>query len=310
MWQCPLCKDPFLDIDSASAKLENKTLQCANKHSFDRAKQGYFNLLPVQHKNSKTPGDDEGMVQARRRFFESAPYMPLVESIAACINTYLRESHSENSALTNEEPKKPAIKVPRNPCACTGSPIKIYDSGCGEGFYLNTLSAILPDNYQFAGHDISKAAIIAAAKKNKDKQLVVASTINIPLQDNAVDVVYQIFAPSCPDEYRRILHHHGLLIVVEPASEHLFEIKQKVYDKPEKHQVAEAGIVGFSLLEEKIITFPVNLESAEIRLALLQMTPFYWRATDESKAQIENELHSVTASFVLRVYQNSKGTHV
>lgn len=309
MWQCPLCKTPFLNIDLSSAKLENKTLQCANRHSFDRAKQGYFNLLPVQHKNSKTPGDDDGMVKARRQFFESAPYMPLVEHIAQSINLHLDPTHKTLPSFVSASSLNSQSDVPRNQCDNPSVPIKIYDSGCGEGFYLNALSCLLPGNFQFAGHDISKAAIIAAAKKNKDKQLVVASTINIPLCDNAVDVVYQIFAPSCAEEYQRILHHKGLLIVVEPASEHLFELKQKVYDQPDKHQLAEGSIIGFTLQEEKEITFSVNLDTAEMRLALLQMTPFYWRATEESKSAIENELSSVTASFMLRVYQNSKGIH-
>ena len=35
-----------------------------NKHQFDKAKEGYVNLLPVQHKKSKNPGDDAQMVQA------------------------------------------------------------------------------------------------------------------------------------------------------------------------------------------------------------------------------------------------------
>ena len=290
MWQCPLCKTPFLDTDVDTVIVNNKTLACENKHSFDRAKQGYFNLLPVQHKNSKAPGDDEGMVQARRQFFESAPYQPLVEHIAHVI---------ENVHLS----------VPRNRESVGCSPIRIYDAGCGEGFYLDALSAMLPDNYAFAGHDISKAAVIAAAKKNKKKQIVVASTINIPVQTNAVDVVYQVFAPSCQTEYQRILCEEGLLIIVEPAGEHLFELKQKVYDKPEKHKVMAGDMEGFALIDEKTITFPVSLDTGEIRMALLQMTPFYWRASAERKAAIENELRSVTASFVVRVYQNVKVTN-
>jgi 23S rRNA (guanine745-N1)-methyltransferase len=66
---------------------------------------------------------------------------------------------------------------------------------------------------------------------------------------------------------------------------------------------------GFALIDEKTITFPVSLDTGEIRMALLQMTPFYWRASAERKAAIENELRSVTASFVVRVYQNAKVTN-
>ena len=59
-YQCPLCNLALLKADS--------TLRCANNHSFDFAKEGYVNLLPVQQKNSKQPGDSLEMVQARRAF--------------------------------------------------------------------------------------------------------------------------------------------------------------------------------------------------------------------------------------------------
>ena len=40
---------------------------CADGHRYDRAREGYFNLLPVQNKASRDPGDDKAMVAARRR---------------------------------------------------------------------------------------------------------------------------------------------------------------------------------------------------------------------------------------------------
>ena len=45
-YSCPLCSN--LLIKTANM------LSCENNHSFDFAKEGYVNLLPVQQKNSKT----------------------------------------------------------------------------------------------------------------------------------------------------------------------------------------------------------------------------------------------------------------
>ena len=49
-WQCPLCGEP-LTGDTA--------LKCGRNHSFDRAKEGYWHLLPVQSMRTKAPGDSK-----------------------------------------------------------------------------------------------------------------------------------------------------------------------------------------------------------------------------------------------------------
>ena len=38
---CPLCSAPLSAVDNGVA--------CPANHRFDRARQGYLNLLPVQH---------------------------------------------------------------------------------------------------------------------------------------------------------------------------------------------------------------------------------------------------------------------
>ena len=51
---CPLDGEP-LQRDGAAWR-------CTAGHSFDIARQGYTNLLPVQHKRSRDPGDSKEMV--------------------------------------------------------------------------------------------------------------------------------------------------------------------------------------------------------------------------------------------------------
>ena len=64
-WQCPLCGEP-LTGDTA--------LKCGRNHSFDRAKEGYWHLLPVQSMRTKAPGDSKEMVAAHRAFLNAGYY--------------------------------------------------------------------------------------------------------------------------------------------------------------------------------------------------------------------------------------------
>ena len=71
---CPICQQPLSALDNGVA--------CPTGHRFDRARQGYLNLLPVQHKNSREPGDNLAMVEARRRFLDAGHYAPLAARLA------------------------------------------------------------------------------------------------------------------------------------------------------------------------------------------------------------------------------------
>ena len=57
LFRCPLCGGSLSEVPAG--------LRCPRGHSFDRAKEGYVNLLPVGQKHSKAPGDDKAMVAAR-----------------------------------------------------------------------------------------------------------------------------------------------------------------------------------------------------------------------------------------------------
>lgn len=47
---------------------------CSNRHSFDQARSGYVNLLPVNQKRTKQPGDNKQMVHARTQFLDAGYY--------------------------------------------------------------------------------------------------------------------------------------------------------------------------------------------------------------------------------------------
>ena len=58
---------------------------------------------------------------------------------------------------------------------------------------------------EFAGFDISKFAVKAAAKKYRDIQFAVGSIFDSPIESNSADCLLNIFAPIVPEEFQRIV---------------------------------------------------------------------------------------------------------
>ncbi|WP_371193575.1 putative RNA methyltransferase [Glaciecola sp. SC05] len=275
-WQCPVCH--------ALLELQGRTWQCQQHHGFDCAKEGYVNLLLAQHKNSKAPGDNKDMVLARQDFLATQSYLPLAEALAK-----ITLSHLQQQTNTQDNSARPLL----------------FDVGCSEGYY----SAHIQDklvaagiDLSVAGLDISKPAVQKAAKKNKQNQYAVASSYNIPLAAKSVDVALQVFAPSSPSEVQRIIGAQGMWLVVEPAANHLQELKEFVYDEAKLHESKQALPSGFNLVKQSSLSFNFRLEDPADKLNLLKMTPFYWRISPANKARLLESLDTITADFTIKQF--------
>jgi len=183
-------------------------------------------------------------------------------------------------------------------------PWQFFDAGCGEGYYMGSILAQLKSQgymVQASGIDISKAAVQQAAKQHKNIQFAVASTFDLPLAANSQHAVVQVFAPASSAQIHRVLVDNGLWLSINPASDHLFELKSMVYDTPQQHS-AELNIAeGFRLLEHQRLRFVIALHNAEQRHNLLMMTPFYWSISEEKKQRLRQHLQTVTADFSISV---------
>jgi 23S rRNA (guanine745-N1)-methyltransferase len=262
MYQCPLCQSPL--------SLTSKQYRCHQNHSFDIAKEGYVNLLPVQQKNSKAPGDNKAMIQARRDFLHAGWYQPLADAVVKMLQPL-------------------GIK-------------QLLDLGCGEGYYSSHIQQALP-HCQLYGIDISKNAVKLAAKANKQIQFSVASAYKLPFLDNAFDGIVRIYAPSTADELSRVLKSGGHLVTVTPGPEHLFEIKQAVYTEPRLHDDAIASIDGFSHQQRQRLSFSLHFTQPADVLALIQMVPLAWKFTAELKQQFAEQTTAIKIDFLLDLYQ-------
>lgn len=289
MWLCPLCRSPLSS--------RQRTWECEQHHSFDMAKQGYVNLLPVQYKKSKSPGDSKAMIQARQRFLETGAYEPLVNAIAGALASF-----TEASKQTS------------------GKPYKLFEAGCGEGYYTRQLAKRLPNCKMIAGNDISKEGVLLAAKQGRqfvsklmteqnttlNAQYVVGNSFALPVEDNSVDLVLQVFAPAADEELFRILASHGILIEVQPNTKHLQELKAKLFSQADPHK-PKIKPLGEKVYQTSCqYTLPLSPALIE---DLILMTPLAYSSTPEKKAQAIISLEQVTIDFCITLYQIRQELH-
>ena len=262
MLRCPICM-------SALAR-EGKTLRCGSGHSFDVARQGYVNLLPVQHKHSLQPGDTRQQVLARRAFLETGAYTPIVEAVCALAGRY------------------------------ASGPV--LDVGCGEGYYGVQVAEAL--GTALTGLDISKEAVRCAAAKYKQAQWICGTAAHLPIADESVGLVMSMFALTMPEEFARVLKTGGIYLQVLAAEDHLLGLKGIIYPevfKQEKNTVPQ--VPGFALLESVPVRFAFTAEGEQVK-NLLSMTPHFWRISQEGAKRLgqTRQLHD-TASCVVNVFR-------
>jgi len=180
---CPVCRIPF------AADSGERRLVCPAGHSFDAAKQGYFNFLTG--KGTSFEADAADMVAARFDFLSAGHYRALEEAVTEAAAPFLARPGSV-----------------------------VLDAGTGTGHYLRALLNRAPA--AAVALDISKFALRRAARLNPGAVNLAADVWQpLPLADHAVDVVTVVFAPRNAAEFARVLRPGGRLIVVTPRPGHL-----------------------------------------------------------------------------------------
>lgn len=268
MLLCPLCQQSLQPVPSGVA--------CESGHSFDRARQGYLNLLPVQRKASRSPGDSAAMVQARRDFLSAGHYRPVADFVV-----------QEAQQL---------------------APRHWLDLGCGEGYYTGLLAQQLQG--QGYGLDISKDAVRQACQRSKQVQWLVASMARIPLADASCQLITSLFSPLDWQEAARVLSADGSILHLAPASGHLLELRQMIYPEVRYYDDAKhlQGLPDtLQCTDTRLLEFVLPLPQPQQRLDLLGMTPHGWRAKLEIRQQVAERLTQVTVSVRLDRIEKKEG---
>ncbi|EPF6238987.1 TPA: methyltransferase domain-containing protein [Acinetobacter baumannii] len=252
-------------------ELVSKTWRCEQGHSYDIAKQGYVNLHVVQHKHSKNPGDTRESVDARRAFLQGGYYQPLQQAVVHLL-------------------KDLKAKM-------------VLDIGCGEGYYTSAMQQVVE---QCIGVDIAKNAVQRAAKLNDKVTWVVGTGATLPVVNQSMDVCTSLFSPIPQTEILRVLKDDGYLIVVTPATDHLYAMREALFEQVNPHtpqKFVEQLQDLFELKEQQVIDAPLVLDQQALK-NLIAMTPYAYKASPERRMQLEQKAHlQVTASFQIYLFQ-------
>jgi 23S rRNA (guanine745-N1)-methyltransferase len=235
IFACPHCQLAFTPtIDG---------VLCPNGHSFDRAREGYLNLLIGGRIAGDTvPGDTPKSLAARRRFLSTGAYQPIADALAKVVEEI------------------------------DGA---VLDVGCGEGYYLSHIRS--PKKF---GIDIAKQGIRMASKSFPEAQFAVANAFRLPVLDASCDAVFSVFAPHSHEEFQRVLAPCGQWVTISPGSHHLQQMRpkrdvdiverEKRRDQPPDHAV-HAQRIQFDL--------ELSDESAQ---DLFSMTPLIWQTAADA----------------------------
>lgn len=268
---CPHCSAPLI-------RNEHVYL-CPNGHNFDLSSAGYVHLLPANQKHSKNPGDDKAMVAARFRFLEKGYYAPMRDAIANTIVNYMKQIES---------------------------PV-LLDSGCGEGYYTAAFyQTLLQAGHKphIVGIDISKFALRRAAKRLPQAEFAVASVYHLPLANNTVHFLTNIFSPLALDEFLRVILPGGYFCYAVPGANHLWEMKELLYTRPYKNPVRQEEYPGFVYKNIIPIQYTIHLNSSDDIMALFSMTPYVWKTPKESVQRLTKLSHLETQiEFYLHLFQ-------
>lgn len=260
---CPVCNKKLLR-DSSSYR-------CENGHCFDISKEGYVNLLHGKNKSGSLIGDNRDMALSRRDFLSKGYFSALSDGLIGMIKEL------------------------------TGSSPVICDICCGEGWYGEQVRSSI--DCTLISFDISKEMLRLCAKRRKSDLCFVANGSSIPLESESVDLAFHLFAPFQEKEFSRITKNDGTILTAVAGENHLFELKELLYDTPYKNDEAPPETESLILKEKRKFTKKVTLNSKADIQALFRMTPYYYHTSDRDKAKIEClESLEVTTEFVVYRY--------
>ena len=249
-----------------------KSFVCRNGHCFDKAKSGYVNLL--MNSGSGRHGDDKLMVRARTEFLDAGYYSPLAEKLVEISSGLCREDSV------------------------------IVDAGCGEAYYSAQIQEATGS--RLIGIDISKDALIAAAKRSKAMSLAVASTASMPVADECADMVLNVFSPLFAEEFHRVLKVGGHLIRVVPLEKHLWELKARIYEKPYENDAPALELEGFELVRKDELKYVISIEDNTLIRDLFMMTPYYYKTGEaDQKKLLSGESLTTQIEFGILVYKKN-----
>ncbi|WP_155969581.1 putative RNA methyltransferase [Streptococcus ruminantium] len=257
---CPYCRQVL--------GLDQNSLRCSNRHTFDIAKQGYVNLAPQVKQSANY---HKSSFENRQSFLEQGYYDHLYQVLEGKIAELRLQS--------------------------------VLDIGCGEGFYSRKLAQKM--NLDILAFDISKDSVLLAARTDSTKAVkwFVGDLTKLPIQDKTIDGILDIFSPANYQEFTRVLKEGGTVFKLVPGPNHLKELRHLAQKQLRKESYDNREIVDhfksyMGQIEEILVsrTLPISQAHAQV---LADMTPLFFQV-DQSQLDL-SQLKEITIEGLLLV---------
>lgn len=309
LFTCPLCHSPMQSAPD-TWRCDGSLNPKQTAHTFDVARQGYVNLLPVQQKKSKAPGDSQASIEARKRFLNAGHY----QALQSLIGQQMQQLLTKKTSIAEQDK----------------TPVNWLDIGCGEGYYTQAMAQTgsgLID--QLIAADISKPALVELAKASKaagtlwyqqEKDAsastaaiypLVTSAANLPLSAHRMTGISSIFSPILPKAFAEVLTDDGYLIVAKPDAGHLASMREALFDDVREHdsdKFLQELSPEFVLINTYRVSTEMTLSASELS-DLMIMTPYAYRAKSEKRQAlldaVAKQRFNTEARFVVYVLQKS-----
>ena len=265
---CPVCKSALYRDDKSYFCRGEK------RHCFDVSASGHVNLCPGR----ATGGDDKKAVRSRTEFLNLGYYQPIADKVCEILSNISYE------------------------CA-------IVDAGCGEGYYTSRIAK--STGAMTYGFDLSKEAIISASKSAKREGISnaifgVGGIYELPVATSGADAIVNIFAPCAEEEFSRVLKENGLLVVVTAGKNHLYGLKNAIYDTVHLNEERADMPRNMIFLEKYNVAYNIQLDKSEDIRNLFSMTPYSYR-TNEKDMQKLFALTSLETEVEVDIFVYRKG---
>ena len=151
-----------------------------------------------------------------------------------------------------------------------------------------------PGTLGFAGIDVSKWAVKAAARRKAPVTWLVANNRTPPFLAGSVDLVLCLFGFPVWEGFKKIQKPGGHVLLVDPAADHLLELREIIYPTVRRSPpppLAAAEAAGYRLRREEGLRFSVALTGAEMIHDLVAMTPHAHRVAQAGRNRAGEPQH-------------------
>lgn len=247
---CPLCHDAL--------HLDGTSLRCANRHTFDIAKQGYVNLSPSA-KQSQFYNKES--FANRGHILDAGYYDHIMRAVLEAVDNHCPAPHNVDFAGLRDE-QRPAV----------------LDAGCGEGFYARAVQDAHPEADVLA-FDISKDSIRQAAHEDMGMAVkwFVGNLADLPVHDGTIDCILDVFSPIHYDEFRRVMKDDAVVIKVVPGAHHDEQLRELARAQLRNadysnEQTIEQFATHFTIVDSQLISQTFAMPDDDMR-TFAHMTP-------------------------------------